>query len=197
MTVCKECPECGNSFRDNTKPKNKITCSVTCADKYRKRRQRIEYRKRNPKPITIGREESMRLACLRRRARTQNLPDNLTHRQRDIMLKKFRYTCALTGSKTYHLDHVIPIAVGHVGTTFGNIIPLRPDLNVSKHANNVFEWFDRVQERFDLCSDKFAQAIVYLAEVNDMTTEEYREYVYWCHDNPREFDEEQDGKATG
>lgn len=44
----KECIVCGGTFRDNTRPGNKKTCSPECADEARKARQREEYRKKNP-----------------------------------------------------------------------------------------------------------------------------------------------------
>src|SRR5699024_976817 len=152
--------------------------------KYRKEYYRLN-RDKELKLVKCYQRENAhkrRLLRHRRRARKRNLPDSLTQGQKQAMLGRFNHACALTGDKDsdggIHLDHVIPIASGHGGTTLGNMIPLRADLNISKYDRNIFEWFEQEKERFDLCSDKFAQAIEYLAEVNDMTTEEYREYVY-------------------
>lgn len=44
----KKCEWCEESFYDNTRPKNKKTCSRKCGDELRKQRQREEYRKKNP-----------------------------------------------------------------------------------------------------------------------------------------------------
>lgn len=46
--VFKDCEVCGERFEDNTRPKNKKTCSRKCGDEARKARQRKEYRKENP-----------------------------------------------------------------------------------------------------------------------------------------------------
>lgn len=46
--VYKECIVCKVIFEDNTKPKNKKTCSRECAEEARKARQREEYREKNP-----------------------------------------------------------------------------------------------------------------------------------------------------
>lgn len=46
--VYKECIVCRVIFEDNTKPKNKKTCSRECAEEARKARQRKEYKVKNP-----------------------------------------------------------------------------------------------------------------------------------------------------
>lgn len=127
----------------------------------------------------------------RRRARERQLPDTLTSEQRDIIIKQFDGGCALTGDKTdVHLDHVIPISIGHGGTIFENIIPLRADLNLSKGTDNIFEWFESNRQRLKLNRTKFNALIEYLADINGMTTQEYEDYVRECHDNPRQFVED-------
>ncbi|WP_078548694.1 HNH endonuclease signature motif containing protein [Litchfieldia alkalitelluris] len=118
-----------------------------------------------------------------RRARESNLLNDLTTEQLEITKLSFS-GCALTGDKTYHMDHVIPLAIGHGGTTYGNMIPLRSDLNISKHCNNIFEWFEANRQRFELSQERFDTLIDWLASANAMTVKEYREYVYWCHANP-------------
>ncbi len=135
------------------------------------------YRARNP--------EKIREIRLRRKARLAGLPDDWTAEEQLEAHNHFG-GCALTGSPDIQWDHVIPISWGHGGTTAGNMIPLRSDLNNSKHDRNIFEWFSDNKERFNLSQTKFDELIEYLAKVNDMTVEEYRDYVYRCHDNPIE-----------
>ncbi|MEI3606908.1 hypothetical protein SPD48_14485 [Pseudogracilibacillus sp. SE30717A] len=48
----KECTYCEETFRDNTRPNNKKTCSSRCANEVKKVRQRKEYRIDNPKKPT-------------------------------------------------------------------------------------------------------------------------------------------------
>lgn len=133
--------------------------------------------------------EKLIMKTQRRLARRHSLPDSITEEQRKYILAKFSYGCALTEESDYHWDHVIPLATGHSGTIFENMIPLRSDLNFSKNNRNIFDWFADNRERFGLEQYKFDDLIEYLAGINDMTVEEYEEYVRWCHDNPRSIDE--------
>jgi flagellar biosynthesis GTPase FlhF len=133
----------------------------------------------------------------RRRARKKALPDTLSPDQTVEILNSFGNGCALTGSSDIHLDHVIPLSIGHGGTTYGNMIPLRSDLNISKHDRNIFEWFDANRQRFNLEQERFDRLIEWLGKANGMTVEEYRDYVYECHANPNVISDEidtQDGE---
>jgi hypothetical protein len=118
----------------------------------------------------------------RRRARERSLPDTFTLTQLNETLAQFNGGCALTGdSFAIHWDHVIPLATGHGGTIYGNMIPLRADLNVSKSDANIFEWFKTNKQRFELSQERFDALIRWLAQVNEMSTSEYRDYVYEAH----------------
>jgi hypothetical protein len=127
---------------------------------------------------------------LRRRARKASLPDDLTSEEQKIIGDFFEGVCALTGTvEDYTWDHAIPLATGHGGTTYGNMYPLRGDLNSSKNNRNIFEWFEANRQRFELSQERFDNLIAWLASANAMSVEEYRDYVYWCHDNPRTIGE--------
>jgi hypothetical protein len=118
----------------------------------------------------------------RRRARKYDLPNDFNVDDVRVTLRYFEYNCALTGdSNNRTWDHAIPIAVGHGGTTYGNMYPLRGDLNSSKGDRNIFEWFKANRQRFNLSQAKFDALIDWLAEANDMTVEGYTAYVYECH----------------
>jgi hypothetical protein len=124
---------------------------------------------------------------LQRRARIALLPDNFTQKQQVDTLEYFG-GCALTGStENIHWEHAIPLSVGHGGTTRGNMYPMSGRLNNSKWTHNIFEWFTSNKERFNLSQTKFDELIEYLAQANEMTTDEYREYVYWCHRNKKKI----------
>lgn len=183
--------ETSKKYREN----NKARISET-TQKYREvnrvritqnnRRHRLKYErklyKNNPE-IKLIRQQ-------RRRARERALPDDLTAEQLTEINATFYNTCALSGEPMdLHLDHVIPLSTGHGGTTYGNMIPLSAELNLSKHAQHIIEWFQLNRERFNLSQRKFDELITYLAEANEMTTDEYRAYVDWCFDNPRVIDE--------
>lgn len=121
----------------------------------------------------------------RRLARKRQLPDTLTAEQTAEVLQ---HGCALTGAHDdVHLDHFIPLSWGHGGTIIENMIPLEGSLNMSKGDRNPFEWIKRedVQQRIDL--RKWHNTVQYLAELNDMTPQQYEEYVYWCEENKRDL----------
>lgn len=150
--------------------------------------QRIFYIK-NPNYRNKHREDNQEMYILadqRRRARKRSLPDDLTTEQLSEITASFYSTCALSGETAdLHNDHVLPISIGHGGTIYGNIIPLSAELNMSKYNAHLYEWFDANHERFGLAREKFDALIEYLAEANEMTTQEYRKYTDWCFDNPR------------
>lgn len=127
----------------------------------------------------------------RRRSRLTDLESKFDYGDQEIVLDRFK-GCALTGSHKFHWDHVIPVSLRREGTTLKNMIPLRPDLNLSKQNQNIFEWFEANRQRFKLSEEKFKQLIVWLATANATTSEKYRDYVYWCHDNPRIIDESEE-----
>jgi hypothetical protein len=145
--------------------------------------------KLHSKKWQLKNREKMKRLYHRRLARKRNLPDDLTAAQLAYTLYEFDDMCAFTGDRNTHLDHVIPLAVGHGGTTYGNMIPLRADLNLSKNDRNIFEWFEANRQRFELSQERFDNLIAWLASANAMTIEEYRDHVYWCHANPRTIDE--------
>lgn len=127
-------------------------------------------------------------AYLRRKTRTNALINDLTAEDRAEILARFNNKCALTGRDVpLHLDHVIPVAVGHGGTTKANILPVWQRINSSKSDRNIFEWYEENGERFGVCPSKFSESIEYLAGLNGMTFEEYKDYVYDCHENPNDI----------
>jgi hypothetical protein len=140
------------------------------------------------KDWTRNNQDRRALSEQRRRARKNSLPDNFTDEQMNGTLKYFQ-GCALTGDNTsVQWDHVIAISTGHGGTTLGNMIPLRGDLNSSKCDTNIFEWFNANQRRFNLEQWRFDKLIEWLSKANAMSVEEYRAYVYECHANHNVID---------
>lgn len=191
-----ECNECRRKYAELNKSRIKEYQAM-----YRiKNAQHLSARERKYKEINRDRvlknkkmhyvknKESYILRCELRRARKNKLPNTLTLTEKQRILLYFD-GCSLTGEKTnIHLDHTIPLTTGHGGTVYENIIPLRGDLNISKWNNNFFEWFDANKERFILPQERFDNLIDYLSEINGMSVQEYRDYVYWCHANPRNID---------
>ncbi|MEW4281722.1 HNH endonuclease [Priestia megaterium] len=130
------------------------------------------------------RRKTVKMGQHRRNARERSLPNDLSNEQQDAIMTHFNNACALTGETIdLHLDHVIPLAAGHGGTTYGNMIPLRGDLNCSKNDSNLFEWFKSNRRRFELSQERFDALVQYLADVNEMTVEEYTKYYYECFED--------------
>lgn len=149
-----------------------------------------KYREENKEAIAARQKDwylrnpmKARLPKLRRRARLALLPETFTKKEYDMMMQFFSYSCALSGEiDNLHNDHAIPLATGFGGTTKYNIIPLKAELNLSKNDSNFFTWFEENKARFNLSQEMFDKAISYLAGINGMTTQEYKDYVYQCHD---------------
>ncbi len=99
--------------------------------------------------------------------------------------------------KTVHLDHFIANNTGHVGRIIGNIYPLNYRLNLSKRNKNPYEWIKEEAVSKQICTDKWNQLIKYFAHCYGLTSSEYKDFVYWCYDNPRRIkDIERDGNIT-
>lgn len=127
-------------------------------------------------------------ATRRRKKRVESLINDLTSEQTSLISDRFDGKCALTGKDVpLHMDHVIPVSIGHGGTTLSNILPIWQRVNSSKSNRNIFEWYKETGARFDVCPTMFDEAIEYLADLNGMSAVEYREYVYECHANPIDY----------
>lgn len=175
--VSSKCKECQNDYlqkRRMEKGLSLLEVRRTWAEKNKKklRYQDEQYRKRNR--VRVATTEA------RRRARKELLPDTLTFRQTEKIIEGFNERCAVCLGDFEHLDHFIPIATGHGGTTKGNTIPLCARCNRSKHMKNPFEWRNllscREKKNFDL-------TVEYLSEMNGMKLEEYKDYVHACFKN--------------
>jgi hypothetical protein len=114
------------------------------------------------------------------------LPNTLTQLEYAKTLEYFNYRCALTGdAKNVTQEHFIAVATGHAGTTKENVIPMRFDLNASKHDTNPFEWIEDAADHYGLDVRKWNDLIAYLAFMNGLSINEYVDFVKWCYDNPR------------
>lgn len=120
-------------------------------------------------------------AQVRRRARKRGLPANL-----NVPTTGWDRRCELSGilAKT-HVDHFIPISIGHAGSYAGNFTHLAPEINSSKSDANPFEWFEANGQRFELSQSAFDSLVAKLAAQNGLTPEEFRDFTYWCFANKR------------
>lgn len=211
--VVKVCSNCGGdkAMKDYAKDKKclggrRSMCKSCMAEKDLKYREenkeyQVEYKRNwrelnkehnanNKRNWRLSNPEKRSLSQQRRRARKAKLEDTLTTAKYAITLEHFGNACAVTGrTENLEQEHAIPLSIGHGGTTFENCYPMVNGLNQSKYNHNIFEWFEANRQRFELSQERFDKLITWLASANAMTTEEYRDYVYWCHANPRSDDE--------
>lgn len=118
----------------------------------------------------------------KRKERLNTMVNDFTNEQKVEVIARFNGKCAFTGKDVpIHMDHVIPVATERGGTTLANMLPIWQRINSSKSDSNVFEWYEKNGERFEVKPELFREAIEYIAELNGMSYEEYREYVYACH----------------
>ena len=130
-------------------------------------------------------KEKFRVNKGRRRAIERSLPAQYKRMIEQAPIKRF----ASELSNESHLDHVIPLSIGHGGTISSNLVYMPAELNISKSNRNIFEWFNKEKERFNLDQNEFDEVITHLAYQNGLTPSEYREFVDWCHENPRTLNE--------
>lgn len=131
------------------------------------------------------RKEKARQASAKRNRKIAAMVNDFTDEQREQVRYKFGNKCALTGKEVpLEFDHVIPVDWERGGTTVGNMLPIWQRINSSKSNRNIFEWYEQNGDRFEVKPELFRRAIEYLADLNGMTYEQYRDYVYECE---REF----------
>jgi len=123
-----------------------------------------------------------------RKARISSLPNTLTVQDHTFIMSMYNNSCALTGKSDVHLDHVIPLSIGHGGTTYENMLPLSSEVNLSKHNKNIFEWARKNHKKYGFTMEKFYEVMAEVATRNKMLLGDYMDYVYECFENPREVE---------
>jgi hypothetical protein len=152
-------------------------------EKYNKNKR---YRELNPEKFKSYKrsKEKDRFYKEVRRAKEKKLEANVSQREWDMYIKnKFNSRCPILNSEDFHIDHFIPLSWGHGGTYIGNVIPLSPKLNISKGNKNPFEWRNLLNDEHKM---KFDLVVEHLSEINGMSYDLFKEYVYWCEKNKRD-----------
>ncbi|HHT7190020.1 TPA: helix-turn-helix domain-containing protein [Bacillus cereus] len=122
------------------------------------------------------------------RIKRRNMVNDFTEEEYIKVMKTYNHRCCLTGTnEKLTLDHVIPLATGHGGTTYTNMLPLSLSLNSSKQARNIFQWAELNHSRLGFTMERFNEVMTEVATRNEMTLEDYKEYYFWCFDNPKEI----------
>lgn len=157
--------------------------------KEHKRRYDRDYRSKNKEQYKLKKKkyylenpEIFRSLRLKRKSLVRQIEHTLTTEELVLITRKFDNRCALSGDEIEHFDHFIPVCTGCGGTTKENVIPLSAELNLSKGPKNPFEW---IKERDDISIERFDYVVNYLARLNSMSYQEYKDYVYKCFENTK------------
>lgn len=188
--LCKECQnEKSRQWKLNNPDKLKKYEQIRWAENKERESQRKRKYYDSEKNVQRWREwyknnkERVKVNNMNRVSLLQELPNTLTVKQLESITERFNGKCALSESTDIEFDHFIAVATGYGGTTLQNIIPLDSWLNVSKRDKNPFEWVKEKHIREKVDMNKFNKLISYLAELNSMTVNEYRDYVCKCYEN--------------
>jgi hypothetical protein len=137
------------------------------------------YQKNNPEKVKVNHQ--------RRAARKRLLNNKLSNEDWLSCLRFFNCACALSDmSGKLDMEHFIALSTGHGGTYLGNVYPLNSSMNQSKGGKNPFEW---IRTRPDIDANRFAEVVAYLADLNGLTVDQYRQFVNWCYDKPRAIEQ--------
>lgn len=154
--------------------------NATKREKYRKNPQKyIEA----SKPYIKKRQQKVRLLDDQEYYTVYHLKEKLPKKER---------VCWVSGETGAGVDHFIPVSIGMGGNKVDNCYHLSFSLNLEKHNKNPFEWIklyysDKIN-RPDYVAG-FKRLVRHLASQNNLSTSEFKEYVYWCFDNPRTIED--------
>lgn len=139
---CKECIKKRSRHQYLKHKEKRLADKAKYREKNRERLrlEAVEYRQRawdiNKRWRTANREK-IRLTSQRRRARIKaSMIGKVTSRDIIRMLSK---PCVYCGSKSQHIDHVIPLSRGG-SHSLGNLAPACPECNHRKSTKLVIEW---------------------------------------------------------
>lgn len=130
-------------------------------------------------------KSKIRLYHVKESSLEMNLPVNISDKKLDKIIDRFQGKCALTNSVNTVFEHFIPVSWGHGGTYMGNVYLLQDSLNFSKSNQNPFEWIKRKEIKKEVDMKSWKKLINYLASRNNLSVDEFKEYVYWCERNKR------------
>lgn len=168
------------------------------ATQHKKYEENPDYFKKINKRWRLANAERIKANNLNRKAMKKALPHSLTKENLlSLIGEDGSKCCALTGETSdCHYCHFIPLKWGHGGSYLANIFLALGKLNISMRTINPFEWFEVQEIAAKLNAEKVAELITRLAAENNMTVEEFREFIYWCEQNKRTLEEVQADSRT-
>ena len=159
-------------------------------ERYRNDIQYNQKRKAEGKEWRENNKDKIVLRSLKRRVIKKKLPCDVYKEEWDLILDEFNHKCALTGeSSNITVEHFIPLSTGHGGHIVGNVYPMTLRLNLSKSVYNPFEWVKRDDVLQEIDIEMWNSLINSLAEKNNLSVEDFQDYVYWCFNNQRKIED--------
>jgi len=94
--------------------------------------------------------------------------------------------CFLSGNtENLTFEHFIPQSL-QGDHSIGNVIRITGEINSSKKNRNPLEWIENLEEgKFGITQEKFNQTLEHLAEQNNMTVKEYKNFINWAFSEDR------------
>jgi len=169
---CKTCTNRDNKAKRRMPERRDLEVRRIWAEKNRERLQEYDRQWREDNRDKHNAKEA------RRRARKRELPDSLTGEEYSEIKERFFNLCSICENDFEHMDHFIPLASGHGGTYYGNMVPMCSKCNTSKRDSNPFEWAKSLTEKQ---RKNFDTLIHYLSGVNKYSSvSDYEAYVHKC-----------------
>lgn len=147
--------------------------------------------RKRPDCVDCHNETSRKTVSLRlhkHRAKKHGLPSTITLELREKAKAEQGYKCILSGSPDIVTEHITPLSwETGFGDTYGNVVFMTHELNVSKRDKNIFEWIKTQPKEYQ---ERFYNVLVpMMAERNGMTSKEYEEFVNRSYENRRKNNE--------
>lgn len=174
-----QCTECSRIYakklRDNAPPEKKRESWK----KYKATHE--EYEKKRLKTWMNENKDQFSAISQRYRIKLKQLEDTLTGEEWANTRSYFQDTCAVCDSQDrIELDHWIPISWGQIGNVKENVVPLCKFHNMSKKNRNPNKWITIAD---NIVFEKTTKLYEYLAEINELSVEEYKEFIDLCFED--------------
>ena len=155
---------------------------IRCQKKLFKKKANRKQRDYDQKQLTArlsDDHETQRVIEHIRKAKKSNQDASLTVMDWLSIMDHFGNRCALRFSFNITMDHFLPQSIGGPTNRF-NVYPLDLLLNSSKNDSNPFIWADHQIREGNISDDLFQELISYFANLHNVTSDEFKRYVFWC-----------------
>lgn len=164
--VCKTCERLKPSeeFPVYSDGRLRASCQPCYKDYKRK------YDKANRDKRTIYRHKA--------RAEKIGLPDNFTMEEYSELKAFAAGRCMISGEEAkLQIDHFQAVSKGWLGNTKGNVILVSSEVNLAKGTMSIFEFVKSERSKGLIDKEQLERTIQYLAQANEMSFEEYVDFL--------------------